>query len=39
MVPAIEREKQIKKYSRKKKMDLINSLNPPWKDMIIESLK
>ena len=28
---AIEREKQIKGWSRKKKEDLINSLNPEWK--------
>ncbi len=29
---AIFREKQIKGGSRKKKTDLINSLNPEWKD-------
>lgn len=29
---AIEREKQIKGGSRKKKVDLINSMNPEWKD-------
>jgi putative endonuclease len=30
---AIIREKQIKSGSRKKKMDLINSINPEWKDL------
>ena len=30
---AIAREKQIKAGSRKKKIDLINSLNPEWKDL------
>ena len=30
---AIKREKQIKAGSRKKKEDLINSLNPEWKDL------
>lgn len=30
---AIEREKQIKAGSRKKKIDLINSLNPDWEDL------
>ena len=29
---AIAREKQIKGGSRKKKEDLINSINPEWKD-------
>lgn len=32
IVVAIEREKQIKAWSRKKKQDLINSLNPEWDD-------
>ena len=31
---AIDREKQIKKYSRKKKEDLINVLNPDWDDLL-----
>jgi len=35
---AIIREKQIKKGSRQKKIDLINKQNPDWKDMIKESL-
>ena len=30
---AIAREKQIKGGSRKKKLDLINDLNPDWKDL------
>jgi len=28
---AIEREKEIKKWSRKKKTDLIDSINPTWR--------
>jgi putative endonuclease len=30
---AIAREKQIEAGSRQKKIDLINSLNPEWKDL------
>jgi putative endonuclease len=30
---AIKREKQIKADSRKKKIELINSFNPEWKDL------
>jgi putative endonuclease len=30
---AIAREKQIKAGSRKKKIDLINRMNPGWKDL------
>ncbi len=30
---AIDREKQIKAGSRKKKLDLINAFNPEWKDL------
>jgi len=30
---AIKREKQIKSGSRKKKIDLITSLNPSWEDL------
>jgi putative endonuclease len=33
---ALAREKQIKGGSRKKKIDLINSLNPEWKDLFDE---
>ncbi|MFA3782025.1 GIY-YIG nuclease family protein [Melioribacteraceae bacterium 4301-Me] len=35
---AISREKQIKAGSRKKKLELINSLNPEWKDLYYEIL-
>ena len=31
---AIQREKQIKSGSRQKKIDLIQSLNPKWKDLV-----
>ncbi|MBR6364375.1 MAG: GIY-YIG nuclease family protein [Alphaproteobacteria bacterium] len=30
---AIEREKQIKSWSRQRKIDLIESMNPDWTDM------
>ncbi len=30
---AIERESQIKGWVRKKKLDLIKSMNPKWKDL------
>ena len=30
---AIRREKQIKGWTRKKKIDLIESINPEWKDL------
>ena len=33
IVTAIKREKQIKGWSRKKKLDLINALNPEWNDL------
>ena len=33
IVVAIEREKQIKAWSRKKKDNLINALNPEWDDL------
>ncbi|MBA2398232.1 MAG: GIY-YIG nuclease family protein [Bradyrhizobium sp.] len=33
MVDAISREKQIKAGSRKKKLALIEGLNPQWKDL------
>ena len=35
---AITREKQIKGGSRKKKLELINSMNPEWNDLY-ESIK
>ena len=33
---AINREKQIKAGSRQKKVDLIESINPDWKDLFDE---
>jgi putative endonuclease len=33
IIDAIAREKQIKAGSRQKKLDLINKLNPDWKDL------
>ena len=36
---AIVREKQIKAGSRKKKVALINSMNPEWKDLYDEVLE
>lgn len=33
MLSAIAREKQIKSGSRKKKIELIESVNPNWKDL------
>jgi len=33
---AISREKQIKNGSRKKKIDLVNNLNPEWRDLYDE---
>jgi len=32
-INAITRKKQLKGYSRKKKVELINSFNPEWKDL------
>ena len=31
---AIEREKQIKSWSRKRKEQLINEINPEWQDLM-----
>ena len=36
---AISREKQIKDGSRQKKINLINSLNPDWKDLYEEIIE
>ncbi|MCY4437430.1 MAG: GIY-YIG nuclease family protein [Chloroflexi bacterium] len=33
---AIAREKQIKSWRRSKKVDLIESVNPRWKDLALE---
>jgi putative endonuclease len=30
---AIQREKEIKGGSRKKKIELVNSINPDWEDL------
>jgi putative endonuclease len=35
IVLAIEREKKIKGWSRKKKNDLVNALNPRWDDLYL----
>ncbi|MBU1130574.1 GIY-YIG nuclease family protein [Patescibacteria group bacterium] len=34
---AIEREKQIKRWRREKKQNLIRTINPIWKDLGLES--
>ena len=36
MYNAISREKQIKSWSRQRKIDLINSMNKEWKDLYEE---
>lgn len=33
---AIKREKEIKKWRREKKNDLVESLNPEWRDMSLD---
>jgi putative endonuclease len=33
VVEAVEREKQLKRWSRKKKVDLIKKLNPEFRDL------
>ena len=35
---AIKREKQLKKYYRKQKLDLIETFNPEWNDLYYEIL-
>ena len=36
VIEAISREKQIKKWNRQWKIELIEKLNPDWKDLYIE---
>jgi putative endonuclease len=36
ILAAIEREKQLKNWTRKWKKELIESLNPTWKDLSLE---
>ena len=36
MLSAIEREKQLKKWNRQWKIDLIEKTNPAWKDLWAE---
>jgi putative endonuclease len=36
---AIAREKQIKSWSRRRKEDLIGTLNPGWNDLVSEILE
>jgi putative endonuclease len=38
VLAAIEREKQLKRWSRSKKVDLIATLNPDWRDLAPEVL-
>ena len=33
VISAIEREKQLKKWRRSKKENLIGQMNPKWKDL------
>lgn len=36
MLSAIEREKQIKSWKRKRKLELIEKFNPDWKNLSLE---
>ena len=36
---AIEREKKLKNLVRRKKIDLINEMNPHWQDLYYEIIK
>ena len=33
---ALEREKQLKHWRREKKNELVNALNPEWKDLLLD---
>jgi len=35
-IPGIAREKQVKNWSRKKKEELINSMNPHWENLYLK---
>lgn len=37
IIDAISREKQLKGWNRQKKENLINQLNPSWKDLSIDN--
>lgn len=39
MTSAISREKQLKKWSRRAKMNLIERSNPQWKDLWLELVR
>lgn len=39
IMSAIEREKQIKGWTRKKKINLINNFNPDWNDLYSDITK
>ncbi len=34
---AIKREKELKKWTRQKKVDLINKMNPEWTELVTEN--
>ena len=36
MQSAIAREKQLKKWSRAKKNELVNQMNPTWRDLSVD---
>lgn len=36
ILAAIDREKEIKRWRRQKKDQLVNSINPTWKDLSLE---
>jgi putative endonuclease len=36
MIQAVEREKEIKKWNRAWKLELIEKTNPEWKDLFFE---
>jgi putative endonuclease len=37
IIDAITREKQINAGSRRKKLELIESINPDWKDLLLDT--